>query len=104
MSEKKYQICLSAPLGERSGTMIMCESNGRVDGWLEVMNRKNMFSGTVSADRQIELSGVLQTLISTVRYTATGTISGQRILLNLKTESGAYYPVSGEELKDDKVL
>lgn len=105
MSERKYRICLSVPLGKRNGTMVIHESNGNVTGWLEVLEQKNMFSGMLFDDGQIELSGVLRTLLSTVPYTATGTVSGRQILLNLKTSSGAYYPVFGEEFKpDDEVL
>ena len=69
------------------------------------MNEKNGLSGVLSEDGQLTISGVIRTLVSTMQYTATGMISGRRILLNLKTDSGAYYPVSGEEIYiDDKVL
>lgn len=105
MSEKNYRIRLSVPLGERIGTMELYETGGRVNGRLNVMNERNGFSGTLSGDGQLALSGVLRTLVSTVHYTATGRIDGRSILLNLKTDSGEYYPVSGEEFDiDDKVL
>lgn len=105
MSEKKYRICLFAPLGRRNGTMVIHETDGKVDGWLEVMNHQNALSGQMSSDGQVTLSGTFQTLISTIAYTATGTISRRNILLSLKTDSGAYYPVSGEEFNiDDKIL
>ena len=105
MGEKNYRICLTAPLGARNGTMVFHETGGKVDGWLNVMNEKNSFSGVLSKDGQLTISGVLRTLISTMHYTAAGTISGRKILLNLKMDSGAYYPVSGEEFHiDDKVL
>ncbi len=104
MNEKKYRICLSVPLGERLGTMVIQESYGRLNGWLEVMDHKNMLSGRFSADGHIEFSGTLRTLISTVHYTATGVISGRSILLDLKTSSGAYYPVFGEEINIDEEI
>lgn len=105
MSEKNYRICLTAPLGARNGTMVLCETGGKVNGWLCVMDKKNIFSGVISDDGQLTLSGEIRTLISTVHYTATGTVSGRKILLNMKTDSGAHYPVSGEEFNiDDKVL
>lgn len=105
MWEKHYRICLSAPLGRREGTLFLRETAGAVEGWLEVMGRKNPLAGRLSGDGQIALSGSFRTLISTVQYTATGTVSGRRILLNLKTASGTYYPASGEEFDtDDKIL
>ena len=105
MSEKHYRICLTAPLGARNGTLVLSETGGRVEGWLNVMNEKNRCAGVLSAEGQLALSGVIRTLIRTMRYTATGTVSGRKIFLNLKMDSGAYYPVSGEEFTiDDKVL
>lgn len=101
MSEKKYRICLSVPLGARYGTLEFSESGGRVDGWLNILSRKNRFLGTLSDDGQLALSGAIRTLISTFHYTATGTVSGKRLLLNLKTDSGAHYPLFGEELDSD---
>ncbi len=105
MHEKRYRIRLSAPLGLRNGTMVIRESDGKVDGWLEVMNRKNALSGRLSTDGALTITGAIQSLISTIRYTAVGTVCGRKILLNLKTDTGVCYPVSGEELTiDDKVL
>lgn len=105
MREKNYRICLAAPLGARHGTLVLRESEGKVDGWLNVMNAQNKFSGVLSGEGQLTITGVLQTLLSTMHYTATGTRSGRKILLNLNMDSGAQYPVSGEEfLIDDEVL
>lgn len=105
MGEKNYRICLNAPLGARNGSLVLRETEGRVDGWLYVMNEKNSFSGVLTEDGQLTISGVLRTLISTLHYTAAGTVSGRKILLNLKTDSGAQYPVSGEEYPIyDKIL
>ncbi len=101
MNERKYNVCMFAPLGRRDGTMTIHETDGEVNGWLDVMNHQNALSGQMSSDGQVTLSGTFQTLVNTVAYTATGTISGLNILLNLKTDSGIYYPVSGEEYNID---
>ncbi len=105
MSDKRYRICMSAPLGKRDGIMFIHEADGKVDGWIEILNQKNAFFGRVSDNGQIIFSGVIKTLVNTVPYTATGTVGGGRLLLNMKTASGAYYPVFGEELNiDDEIL
>ena len=97
MRTRGYRVCLSVPLGRRNGAMVLHEADGKVHGWWEVMAQRNTLSGTVSADGRLTLSGVLRTLISTVPYTVEGTIDGSKLFLTLKTASGAYYSVSGEE-------
>jgi len=105
MSETIYRICMFVPLGRRNGTMLLRRTGEVVDGWLDVLGQRNPLSGVLSNNGQVALSGVLQTLLSTMPYTATGTIAERKILLNLKSASGAYYPISGEEYKpDDKAL
>ena len=105
MRTKGYRVCLFVPLGRRNGIMVLYEADGKVHGWWEVMAQRNTLSGTLSADGCLTLSGVLRTLVSTVPYTAEGTMDGSRLFLTLKTASGAYYAVSGEEFSiDDEVL
>ena len=105
MSEKLYHIFLSVPLGQRKGIMLINESGGQVKGWLKVMNCKNAFHGQLSDNGELMISGAIRSLVSTIDYTASGTIGGRKILLNLKTMTGAYYQVFGEEFEfDDKVL
>lgn len=99
MSEIKYRICLTVPLGRRNGIMLLKQSNGQFTGWLDVLGQKTAFSGTLSGNGQLTLSGVLQTLVSTLPYTATGTVRGRQILLKLKTTAGASYLLTGEELE-----
>lgn len=104
MSEKMYKICLSVPLGARDGKLYLRETNGKADGWLEVMNHRNPLNGTVSEDGNVVLYGEIGTLVDTVFYMATGRLSEKTIQLNLKTVSGIY-SISGEEvLQYEEVL
>ena len=88
MRTRGYRVCLSVPLGRRNGTMVLHETDGRINGWWEVMAQRNTLSGTMSAGGYLTLSGVLRTLISTVPYAAEGTIDGSRLFLTLKTAFG----------------
>ena len=102
MGEKRYTVFLNVPLGRRKGIMVINESDGNVSGRLEIMNRENPFSGRITADGRLTVSGVIRTLISTVEYTATGTLDEGKLFLKLKTASGASYQVFGEELDTDE--
>lgn len=97
MEERAYAIRLSVPLGARSGTMLLREQDGHIDGWLDVMRHRNALSGQLKPDGSMTLSGCIQTLISRIAYTAKGTRSGTHILFNLTMENGGEYSLTGEE-------
>lgn len=75
MREKKYRICMSVPLGTRTGTLILREeescTNGEihVNRELNVLNQIIAFSGALSDDGQLTLFGEIQTLMSKAEYT-----------------------------------
>lgn len=102
MNERKYKICLSVPIGQREGSMYICESGGRLDGWLEVLGKQNHIAGFMYADGSIEISGTIQTLVSQISYVAKGTIMDDAVSLNLIATSGANYRVFGKELKQNE--
>lgn len=96
MNEKTYRFYLSVPLGIRDGKLYLRETDGNVEGWLEVMNHRNALTGTLARDGTLFLRGKIETLVETVDYTATGAYYGRKISLNLKTNSGIY-SIAGEE-------
>ena len=55
MVERNYRICLTAPLSDRNGTMVLRETGGKVDGWLNVLNEKNRFSDVLSDEGKLTL-------------------------------------------------
>ena len=102
MNERKYKICLSVPIGQREGSMYICESDGRLNGWMEVMGKQNHIAGFMHADGSIEISGTIQTLVSQISYAAKGTIIDDAVSLNLIATSGAIYHVFGKEIKQNE--
>lgn len=105
MNQKNYRISLKVPLGTRQGIMRLQVTDGKVEGNLNIMNKENEFTGVLLKDGQLSITGSIRTLISTMRYTATGTMSEHHILLNIKMECGSYYPLYGEEFNiDDEIL
>ena len=64
--KKNYQIYLSTPLGIKKGTMSFLELKGKINGYLNVMNNKNKFSGFLLADGQINLEGLMLCIIGHV--------------------------------------
>lgn len=101
MLNRKYRICLSAQLGNRNGTLYIDTDNEAENSYFEVMNHKNPIADLVLSDGSISFCGAIESLVGKTKYTASGTICGKMILLNLKTASGIY-SVSGEEISIDE--
>lgn len=98
MNEKNYRINMQTPLGKRWGTLLLRVSEGYVEGELNMFQKITSVTGTISDKCQISLEGELKTLLDSIRYSATGSISGRILLLNLETDSGQIFPVIGEEI------
>ena len=102
MLERKYRICITVPLGERVGTMMIKEKDDCIDGWIDIMNERNTISGIVSSDGQVVFSGTLKTLMNNFNFTASGYVKDKAITLTLKTDFGIYYSLTGEEYQFDE--
>ncbi|MDO4842126.1 MAG: hypothetical protein Q3982_05560 [Phoenicibacter congonensis] len=98
MRKRLYQIQLKSPLGERKGTLLLCDSEGYIEGQLCLLEKATKVTGTLSESGQVALAGELKTLLDSIRYSATGSIDGRKLLLNLKTDFGEVFPVIGEEM------
>ncbi|MGN1404186.1 MAG: hypothetical protein ACI4XB_07685 [Ruminococcus sp.] len=80
----QYNIVLSAPIGDKIGTLSAEVQDGNVQGILSVMEHENPFHGTVDAKGNCEISGTLKTLLRSVAYQGTGFLDSKEITLCLE--------------------
>lgn len=101
MRDIKFNICLCSPIGNRKGTLYISPDFGAANSFFEVMGHKNPISDLVLSEGNISFFGELESLIGKTKYAATGTLCGNKILMNLKSESDTY-SVFGEEVPIDE--
>ena len=90
MSDRLYDILMQTPLGKRSGTMQIRIADSRVSGMLAIMKHSEPFEGTVDAEGNCTIRGLLVTLLRRIPYTAVGTIRDGALRLSLTGERNTF--------------
>ena len=79
---------MKAPSGIRIGTLCLTSLTGILDGTLKLFNRAVPVPDEVDERRNCHLSENLITLIQTIPYTTSGTITSHAISLLLHSDHG----------------
>lgn len=74
MCERKYDIQLRTPVGDKYGCMLVSAVQGRLEGKLEVLGHCTNLSGEIDESGFCRISGQLITALSTVPFCAMGYI------------------------------
>ena len=83
MTEYKYDVILYAPIGERSGQLLLRTEGRAVKGELKILRRSTELTGIICEDGSLEAEGELVTLMKRIPYSAEGRISGDDIQMTL---------------------
>lgn len=78
-----YNVRMQTSIGSRRGQMTVCIRSGRVVGYLNILQHSEPFEGTIDDSGNCKITGKLITLMRTVHYAATGTITPERLYLSL---------------------
>lgn len=78
-----YNCVLSAPLGDKKGTLTAKIVDDKIEGNLHIMEYDNYFYGNIGKDGRCLIYGDLKTLPETLRYEATGHINENSLSLTL---------------------
>ncbi|MGM9653508.1 MAG: hypothetical protein ACI3XP_07720 [Eubacteriales bacterium] len=78
-----FDVRMRTPVGIRFGHMTVCRTLGRVRGHLDILNHCEPFDGTIDDGGNCKLSGRIITLMRTINYEATGTITPDSLELSI---------------------
>lgn len=98
MSELCYSIVMQTPLGKKYGTLTASVSGNLLRGWLDVLEHRESFAGTIDDAGNCRIIGTLITLVRTVSFIATGKLTASAVHLQVQDErnvfelSGVPYP------------
>ena len=84
-----YKISLATQIGKKSGKLFLSVIENKIDGFLEVLGRKQPFCGEKTASGCV-IRGQLKTLVSVFDYTATGFFDDKSISLDLTYKHGVF--------------
>ena len=86
MSEQCYSIVMKTPLGKKYGTLTASVSGTLLHGWLDVLEHRESFEGTIDDVGNCRITGTLITLLRTVSFVATGRLTASDV--NLRMQDG----------------
>ncbi|MGN1046985.1 MAG: hypothetical protein ACI4QZ_00060 [Eubacteriales bacterium] len=99
MSEKCYSIVMKTPLGKKYGTLTASANGNLLRGWLDILEHKEPFEGTIDCAGNCRITGKLITLVRTVSFVATGKLTASAVNLQMQGERNVF-ELSGELCSD----
>ncbi|MGM9647157.1 MAG: hypothetical protein ACI3YH_03380 [Eubacteriales bacterium] len=88
-----YDITLRTPLGKKKGELEAKIENGNLSGTLSLFGHSEPIEGTVDAAGNCFLKGKMITLMSSISFTASGTLNEKTLQLNVQGHGGHYVMV-----------
>lgn len=95
-----YNVCMQTPIGKRYGCMNVQAENGRISGTLDILQHSETFCGTIDEGGICEFTGKIITLIHTMPYVATGTITEDSLNISLKCGKSIFELTGSAERKE----
>ena len=102
MSEWLYDVILHTAIGKRVGTVSVEIIEEMIRGELKILNHTETLSGSVDAQGNCLLEGILHTLSREIPFVATGNISEGSLRLTLKGKENTYYMTGLAVKKEEK--
>ena len=97
----RYTVEMRSPLGPRPGALELEVCEERINGTLTLFQQTHPIRSGRHTGSSISFSGMIQTLLYPLLYTADGQFSGEGIHLTLHTEKGSFgltgTAITGEE-------
>lgn len=100
MWEKKYRIEMQAPLGIRTGTLVLKNENGCLKGTLHFLNREEKVIGILRDDGMIELKGMITTKIRSYPVYLEGKSINDELELRVKNHKREI-KIKGKEIHEE---
>ncbi len=90
MMNGTYHITLLTPIGAKRGDITFTDHNGALSGSIRAMGGIQNFKGGKTDGTAFEFSGILNTGLFNIRYTADGTAEGNALRGKVRTNLGTF--------------
>ncbi|MEA4912381.1 MAG: hypothetical protein VB092_07230 [Oscillospiraceae bacterium] len=85
-----YEIRMDTQIGPRFGRLTVLTRVEKLSGYLDILRHTEPFEGTIDGNGNCEFAGKIVTLIRTVSYIATGTITPDALCLSLTGDKSIF--------------
>lgn len=90
MPDYQYSVVMQTPIGKKYGTLKASISENFISGWLDMLKHRQPFEGTIDNSGNCMISGTLITLMRTVSFIATGTLTASSVNLHMQGERNIF--------------
>ena len=87
---KIYNITMNTPFGIQQGKITFVIKDESLTGTLEGMGSKSKFNNGKINGNSFEFSGQIRTLITSIQYTAKGTLNNDMLSAAVNTKYGVF--------------
>lgn len=94
MEDKTYALVMHTPLGNRRGSVTLHFSGPSLTGELTLLTRTSPICQGSRSGRHLQFQGEIPTVVGSVPYQASGTVTENTLQLQLTTPRGSY-PIEG---------
>lgn len=90
----RYKLEMTVPLGKRNGFLDLTICDNIAEGFLTMFTNTLAIAAGTCRGNQLSFCGKMKTLLSTIPYKASGTVTRSQVRLTFHTEEGDY-PATG---------
>lgn len=90
MIDGLYEIRVNTPMGEMIANVKLITKENTLNGYVEIMGKRNNFSGGKVKNNRFVLSGNLNVSIANIKYDLQGEVIGNILNVNAKTNMGMF--------------
>ncbi|MGN0968688.1 MAG: hypothetical protein ACI4O3_05400 [Oscillospiraceae bacterium] len=92
----RYKLEMTVPLGTRNGYLDLTICDNIAEGFLTMFTNTLAIGAGTCRGNQLSFCGKMKTLLSTISYRASGTVTRSQVDLVFHTERGDY-PATGRQ-------
>ncbi|QIB67849.1 hypothetical protein Ami103574_00330 [Aminipila butyrica] len=98
----KYAIVLKSPMGPKKGFLYLDQQSSTVEGILECLGKRHLFSGTLSQDGKLLAQGILKAPLGEEPFMLLGNIQ-EKILTARLQRKNQEYELMGTEVDENRL-
>ena len=85
-----YEMNIKTPMGNMASKIKLITNGTNLGGYIEVLGKRNEFSGGKISGNNFTISGSAHTSIATIKYDIQGMVEGNILHLNANTNMGSF--------------